>query len=223
MRKSFDIAFYCRRSRMDKRRMVPIEMSVSLNGQRAMINLPMKADPDRFATLASSKRANEVKNYLAMVESKINNLQVMMSSSDRALTVDLIREYVRGGFRFNYTLLIAFASDKETFAMFYHKDYDECDLPSDGDYLTVSTIHSAKGLEWDTVYVMGLCEGNFPNPYFCKDNPESEQQEFFSNEWKKMYVAATRARKQLVLLYPSSINRKGYTFKKGPSRFIPNI
>lgn len=118
--------------------------------------------------------------------------------------------------------LMAFASDKETFAMFYHKDYEECDIPSDGDYLTVSTIHSAKGLEWDTVYVMGLCEGNFPNPYFCKDKPESEQQEFFNNEWKKMYVAATRAKKRLVLSYPSSITRKGYTFKKAPSRFIPN-
>lgn len=118
--------------------------------------------------------------------------------------------------------LMAFASDKETFAMFYRKDYEDCDIAPDGDYLTVSTIHSAKGLEWDTVFVMGLCEGNFPNPYFCKDKPESEQQEFFNNEWKKMYVAATRARKQLVLSYPSSIARKGYTFKKQPSRFIPN-
>lgn len=117
--------------------------------------------------------------------------------------------------------LMAFASDKETFAMFYRKDYEDCDIAPDGDYLTVSTIHSAKGLEWDTVFVMGLCEGNFPNSYFCKDKPESEQQEFFNNEWKKMYVAATRARKQLVLSYPSSITRKGYTFKKQPSRFIP--
>lgn len=119
--------------------------------------------------------------------------------------------------------LMAFASDKETFAMFYRKDYEDCDIAPDGDYLTVSTIHSAKGLEWDTVFVMGLCEGNFPNPYFCKDKPDAEKEEFFNNEWKKMYVAATRARKQLVLSYPSSITRKGYTFKKGTSRFIPNI
>ena len=116
--------------------------------------------------------------------------------------------------------LMAFASDKETFAPFFSKDYEDCEMASDGDYLTVSTIHSAKGLEWDHVFVMGLCEGNFPNPYFCKDKPESEQQEFFNNEWKKMYVAATRARKELVLSYPSTIRRKGYTFKKAPSRFF---
>ena len=117
--------------------------------------------------------------------------------------------------------LMAFASDKETFAAFYRKDIEDCDTAADGEYLTVSTIHSAKGLEWDNVFVMGLCEGNFPNPYFCKDKPESEQQDFFNNEWKKMYVAATRARKQLMLSYASTITRKGYTFKKNPSRFIP--
>ena len=117
--------------------------------------------------------------------------------------------------------LMAFATDKETFAAFYRKDYEDCEIASDGDYLTVSTIHSAKGLEWDHVFVMGLCEGNFPNPYFCKDKPEAEQQEFFNNEWKKMYVAATRAKKRLMLSYPSSIRRKGYTFKKTSSRFIP--
>ena len=116
--------------------------------------------------------------------------------------------------------LMAFASDKETFAAFYRKDYEDCDIPSDGDFLTVSTIHSAKGLEWDHVFVMGLCEGNFPNPYFCKDKTEEEQQEFFNNEWKKMYVAATRARQSLVLTHASIIKRKGFSFVKSPSRFI---
>ncbi len=119
--------------------------------------------------------------------------------------------------------LMAFASDKETFAAFYRKDYEDCDeAPADGDFLTVSTIHSAKGLEWDTVHVMGLCEGNFPNPYFCKDKTEDEQQVFFNNEWKKMYVAATRAKRSLVLTYASSIRRKGFSFVKSPSRFIAN-
>lgn len=119
--------------------------------------------------------------------------------------------------------LMAFASDKETFAAFYRKDYEDCEIQSDGEYLTLSTIHSAKGLEWDTVYVMGLCEGNFPNPYFCKDMPEPEKEEFFSNEWKKMYVAATRAKQSLILTYSSTIKRKGYSFKKPESRFIANL
>ena len=119
--------------------------------------------------------------------------------------------------------LMAFATDKETFAVFFRKDYEDCEMASDGEFLTVSTIHSAKGLEWDHVFVMGLCEGNFPNSYFCKDKPVEEQQVFFNNEWKKMYVAATRSRLSLTLTYASTIKRKGYSFSKAPSRFITGI
>ena len=116
--------------------------------------------------------------------------------------------------------LASFATDKERFAQFYTSDIKECNVPTDDGYLTLSTIHSAKGLEWDTVFIMGLCEGNFPNPYFCKALPPKEQEEFFNAEWKKMYVAATRARKTLCLSYPKSILRKGFSFRKDPSRFI---
>ncbi len=117
--------------------------------------------------------------------------------------------------------LAAFATDKERFAQFFEADYPECPFPTDKGYLTLSTIHSAKGLEWDHVFIMGLEEGQFPNPYFCKDKSPSEVEEFFNGEWKKMYVASTRARESLVLSYATSIKRKGYSFTKVPSRFIP--
>ena len=67
---------------------------------------------------------------------------------------------------------------------------------------------------------MGLCEGNFPNPYFCKEKTPEAQEEFFNAEWKKMYVASTRAKGKLYLTCSRSITRKGYTFSKAPSRFI---
>ncbi len=117
--------------------------------------------------------------------------------------------------------LAAFATEKERFAQFYEADYPECLIPTDRGCLTLSTIHSAKGLEWDHVFIMGLEEGNFPNPYFCKGKSPQETEEFFNAEWKKMYVASTRARESLVLTYASVINRKGFSFRKGPSRFIP--
>lgn len=116
--------------------------------------------------------------------------------------------------------LAAFATDKERFLQFYEADYPECPIPTDNGYLTLSTIHSAKGLEWDHVFIMGLEEGNFPNPYFCKGESQAEVDEFFNGEWKKMYVASTRARESLVLSYASIITRKGYSFRKSPSRFI---
>ena len=119
--------------------------------------------------------------------------------------------------------LTAFGTDRERFSQFHEKDYEECPVPNETESLSISTIHSAKGLEWDNVYVIGLCEGVFPNPYFCQDMPPEGQREFFNSERKKMYVAATRAKSSLTLSYPSSIMRKGYTFRKEPSRFIGNI
>ncbi len=118
--------------------------------------------------------------------------------------------------------LLAFATDKDRFAPFFEADYRECPVDSSEEFLTISTIHSAKGLEWDNVFIVGLCEGNFPNDYFCKGLPPAAREAFFNGEWKKMYVASTRARESLTLTYPASITRKGYTFQKEPSRFIIN-
>ncbi len=61
--------------------------------------------------------------------------------------------------------------------------------------LILSTIHSAKGLEWDVVFVIGLAEGRFPQQ---RIGPGEQWEE----ERRLLYVAATRARKQLFLTYP---------------------
>lgn len=96
--------------------------------------------------------------------------------------------------------LMSFAIDKETFAGFYSKDYVECQVPIDDECLTVSTIHSAKGLEWNNVFILGLAEGNFPNARYAGDTKE-KQDKFFCDEAKKMYVAASRAKENLYLSY----------------------
>lgn len=61
--------------------------------------------------------------------------------------------------------------------------------------LILSTIHSAKGLEWDTVFVIGLAEGRFPH----QNAVPGEQ---YEEERRLLYVACTRAKKQLYLTYP---------------------
>jgi DNA helicase-2/ATP-dependent DNA helicase PcrA len=67
-----------------------------------------------------------------------------------------------------------------------------------GDRLILSTIHSAKGLEWDTVFVIHLAEGTFPSP-------QSFQPEQREEERRLLYVAATRAKKRLYLTYPREV------------------
>lgn len=139
-------------------------------------------------------------------------------SNDYELLLTLSQDY---GTTSDY--LLAFATDKDRFAPFFLSDYKECEVDTSEEFLTISTIHSAKGLEWDKVFIMGLCEGNFPNDYFCKGLSAPAREAFFNGEWKKMYVASTRARESLTLTYPGVIKRKGYTFQKEASRFITTI
>jgi DNA helicase-2/ATP-dependent DNA helicase PcrA len=66
----------------------------------------------------------------------------------------------------------------------------------DDDYLTLSTIHSAKGLEWDHVHVLAVYDGNFPA---CMSAGTSEQ---IDEERRLLYVAMTRARRTLSMYVP---------------------
>jgi DNA helicase-2/ATP-dependent DNA helicase PcrA len=68
----------------------------------------------------------------------------------------------------------------------------------DSQRLVLSTIHSAKGLEWDAVFVIGLAEGRFPHQ---KAVPGEQWEE----ERRLLYVAATRAKQQLFLTYPKQL------------------
>jgi DNA helicase-2/ATP-dependent DNA helicase PcrA len=75
----------------------------------------------------------------------------------------------------------------------------------DEDYLTLSTVHSAKGLEWDSVHVIGLVDGGFPSDLaLATDSGLAEEQRLF-------YVAVTRARDQLTLYTPLRMPHQRYS------------
>ncbi|MFH1217537.1 MAG: ATP-dependent helicase [Pseudomonadota bacterium] len=64
------------------------------------------------------------------------------------------------------------------------------------DKLILSTVHSAKGLEWDTVFVITLADGKFPSSH-CAAFPDQ-----YEEERRLLYVAATRAKSRLFFCYP---------------------
>jgi DNA helicase II / ATP-dependent DNA helicase PcrA len=66
----------------------------------------------------------------------------------------------------------------------------------DDDWLTLSTIHSAKGLEWDTVFVLHAADGNIPSDLATGHEDEIEE------ERRLFYVALTRAKSQLFVCHP---------------------
>lgn len=86
------------------------------------------------------------------------------------------------------------------------------------EFITLSTIHSAKGLEWHTVFIIHAVEGFFPSS-MAYDKIESLEE-----ERRLMYVAATRAKQNLYITYPMNIfdRHNGMTLSK-PSRFIADI
>jgi DNA helicase-2/ATP-dependent DNA helicase PcrA len=73
-----------------------------------------------------------------------------------------------------------------------HYDYNSKNIIKE-DHLTISTIHSAKGLEWNTVYIIGLSDDHFPS--HINNNIQNIEE-----ERRLFYVASTRAKKELYFL-----------------------
>jgi DNA helicase II / ATP-dependent DNA helicase PcrA len=86
------------------------------------------------------------------------------------------------------------------------------------EFLTLSTIHSAKGLEWHSVFVIHAVEGYFPSVR------AAESLESLEEERRLMYVASTRAKQNLFVTYPMHMYNRidGITLSK-PSRFISEM
>ena len=66
----------------------------------------------------------------------------------------------------------------------------------DEDYLVLSTVHSAKGQEWDAVFVLNVADGSFPNEF------STGRAELIEEERRLLYVAMTRAKSDLDLIAP---------------------
>ncbi|MFC1835183.1 ATP-dependent helicase [Thermodesulfobacteriota bacterium] len=89
---------------------------------------------------------------------------------------------------------------------------------STSDSLVLSTIHSAKGLEWHTVIVIWAAEGSIPSPMAAESPDELEE------ERRLIYVATTRAKRNLIISAPrSSMHRRLGYMSVEPSRFFAEI
>lgn len=83
--------------------------------------------------------------------------------------------------------------------------------------LTLSTVHTMKGLEKDIVFLMGMCEGVFPD-YRARTKQEIDE------ERNNVFVAVTRSRRWIYITYPKQRKMPWGDIKvQKPSRFISNI
>jgi DNA helicase-2/ATP-dependent DNA helicase PcrA len=89
---------------------------------------------------------------------------------------------------------------------------------SDDEKLILSTIHSAKGLEWNSVFVIYALDGRFPASRAAVSDDAMDE------ERRLMYVACTRAQEHLFITYPINIyDRESGLVLSKPSRFIAGL
>jgi ATP-dependent DNA helicase UvrD/PcrA len=86
------------------------------------------------------------------------------------------------------------------------------------DRLVLSTVHSAKGLEWHTVFILWTLDGRFPSLMATENAGQLDE------ELRLMYVASTRAREQLYFMCPSQVyDRVSGMLLSQPSRFLADL
>ncbi len=96
----------------------------------------------------------------------------------------------------------------------------EVDPADDSEKIKLSTIHQAKGLEFDIVFVIMLCDGLFPSKR-STDSTDGEEE-----ERRLFYVSVTRAKNELYLCYPNirgGFGASGMDTYQSPSRFLAEI
>ena len=174
---------------------------------------------DRFSVYATEKNAIEAARLVLQesgmlqefnndnsVEGKTRQENVQELMSGIADFVDVRREEGNANDK-----ITDFLSEVSLMSDLDAKDED------DGNHVTLMTIHSAKGLEFRTVFVVGLEEDLFPNQ--CAQSSLREMEE----ERRLFYVAITRAKDHCILSFAKSRYKYGQFNFCDPSRFIKEI
>ena len=95
--------------------------------------------------------------------------------------------------------------------------YSEQDgLDEEKSLITLMTLHNAKGLEYDTVFIVGCEDGAFPHMRALEEGGEEEER-------RLCYVGITRARRRLYLTWARERRLFGHTERNLPSRFIDEL
>ena len=161
------------------------------------------ADPDRRrgqnpAELVKALANSNYRDYLAAEHE---------NSDDRLEDIGQLAVFAE-----KYDTLTDFLAE----AMLYEGYQSRAASSEGGQRIVLSTIHQAKGLEWDSVFVINLVDGGFPNQRAALEDGGLEE------ERRLFYVAVTRAKRNLFLTYPETARMGGLAWNT-PSMFLQEI
>ena len=160
------------------------------------------------------KWINLIEKYKLFKEDSLNIFHLFKETVDNDLTLD---DYDK--------LKLSFSPMHPSLNKFYMRSDEIVDSEwynDDNIFISIATIHAAKGLEWDNVIIPGMAQDSFPRWYSDNETKEKE----IPNETKKFYVACTRTKENLYLTRPKKVtikskkNGKFYTFPREKSIFL---
>ncbi len=192
------------------------------SGEKTAFDAPLKAKLGKFRnileeikTASQEKKLSECINFII----KISGLEEEYKNSGEEGDARLENAYE----------LVSFASRYDSFGRdeAIDKFLTDSALQSDQDELEdgvrgvrLMTVHAAKGLEFEVVFIAGLEDGLFPHERASEENFTKEEAE---EERRLFYVALTRAKKKIFLSYAQTRNLFGRQTVNLPSEFIMDI
>lgn len=101
MRTTFNTQFYCRKSKADKTNKAPLELSITINGERRFINLPTRLDVDEFNR---KRQPQEIKNLIIEWDRKVQESVTTLLNEGTPLTTENLRDILRTGGKRSFTI-----------------------------------------------------------------------------------------------------------------------
>jgi len=182
-----------------------VEKLLALFDYRKYQKEKYKKDPDKVKT-----KLENIERFLLMVQSLTVNTTMTLEDLIFQMALDRSK-----GDETEKTMYDRQLATGELTQQQYDRKMEEMRQGS----VTISTIHSAKGLEWKRVYVTNVYEGSLPNRFSMGSDEEIEE------ERRLFYVACTRAKDALVLCLPEKVPVQGSANvqRVAPSRFLKEI
>lgn len=103
-RNTANVSFYCRESKKNKDGYAPIELSLVINGKRVFVQLPRKERPVQFKREVNGRKNTDLKDYLASVRIRLNEIETAFIRDGEALTAEALKEYFKTGGYIVYTV-----------------------------------------------------------------------------------------------------------------------
>lgn len=182
-------------------------------------------DPKSFAKKKWKEEVERLQATLAYIDEYESyniaaTIRAVMRYYDNYLLNEIVDPMVIAAIHKDIDILVSRTHSSPTLAAFINLFM--IDPPSEDEkknnqeqHVTLSTVHSAKGLEWAYVFVIELIDGKFPSAFAIKD------QEGVEEERRLFYVACTRAKKGLFLTVPCLNKYSKNAWKEDkPSRFL---